>query len=229
MADATADITEQGIALTQANAGAAGDGQAAPGATPLSLSQPAPTVTGGGVASLSAQTFGLAQGGAAGGAANAANPAATGLAITMLSATARGTASAGLAAIPVTVFMRGPAVLTLGIPAPYTPADGAIARAGAPLLSWSPITGATTYDVEVSTDPTFVSGVTRFTVSESEAQHGFDFGRTFYWRVRANGLGAVSQFSTARAFVVPDFSPAPDLDHDTEGRGRLLEQFKEYA
>lgn len=207
MADATPDITEQGLTLTQADAGAAG----------------------GGVASLSARVFSLTQPGAAGGASNSASPAATVLAVTMLSAAARGGGTAGLSAIGLALSVRGPAVLTLGIPVAYTPAAGAIARNGAPLLSWSPITGAATYDIEVSTDPTFVAGVQRFTVTESEAQHGYEFGQTFYWRVRANGLGAVSQFSTARAFTVPAFSPAPDLDHDTEGRARMLEQFKEYA
>lgn len=229
MADATADITEQGATLTQADAGATGHAQAAPGASALSLSQAAPSVTGGGVASLSARVFSLTQPGVAGGASNSATLTAKALTLTQLSPVARGGASAGLSAIGLAVSIRGPAVLTLGIPVAYTPAAAAIARSGAPLLSWSPITGAATYDVEVSTDPTFVAGVTRFTVTESEAQHGYEFGKTFYWRVRANGLGAVSQFSTARAFTVPAFNPAPDLAHDAEGRGRVLEQFKEYA
>ncbi len=151
------------------------------------------------------------------------------LALTQASAIGRGTAVANPSAIGLTVFIRSTGVLTLGIPELYTPSDGGIARDAAPLLSWSTITGATTYDVEVSDDPTFAAGVARFTVSSAEAQRGYEFGKTFYWRVRANGLGAVSQFSPAQSFVVPDFSPAPDLTHDTAGRARMLEQFKEYA
>jgi hypothetical protein len=118
-------------------------------------------------------------------------------------------------------------VLTLNIPDPISPDSGYIARTGSPVVSWTPISGAVSYDVETALDAAFTMGVTRFNVTASEAQRGVEFGYTYYWRVRAIGPLGVSQFSTSRTFVVPDPTPAQDFAHDTDGRGYLLGQFKE--
>ncbi len=77
-------------------------------------------------------------------------------------------------------------------------ADGTLDAATAPTLSWLALAGASSYDIEVATDPAFANVVrtasgltaTSYTVSPALSQD-----TVYYWRVSANnvcGAGAVS-------------------------------------
>jgi hypothetical protein len=87
------------------------------------------------------------------------------------------------------------------------PADRATGISRTPILTWSPIPGAGTYDVQVSTSTAFTSNIVNLTgVSANVAQITTTLAsrRLYYWRVRAvngtsvSGWSAVRRFTTAR-------------------------------
>jgi len=91
-----------------------------------------------------------------------------------------------------------------------------------PLLEWFPMSGASSYDVEISLDSTFSSTVDTASVSypayappQSLAQRslgGVDFG-IYYWRVRKSPSGAWSETRrfqiAAQSQWLPDVSTVP--------------------
>ena len=91
------------------------------------------------------------------------------------------------------------------IPAPpvlVSPADGARNVSRSPTLTWNASSGATSYRVQVSTDPSFSTlvfdqaGITGTSVSLSGLA-----GRTVhYWHVNATGSGGTSAYSATFSF-----------------------------
>ncbi len=100
-------------------------------------------------------------------------------------------------------------------PALVSPADGATGQPTSLSLVWSRSTGASTYHLQVSTDPGFAGGfvVNDSTITDSTfVVSGLAFSTTYHWRVSArNGVGG-GPFSASRSFATQlQPPPAPVL------------------
>ncbi|MBZ0204311.1 MAG: T9SS type A sorting domain-containing protein [Ignavibacteria bacterium] len=110
--------------------------------------------------------------------------------------------TAGIADVPasnVAGFGAIPAAPTL-----VSPSDGATGVSVTPLLDWSTVTSASTYGVQVSTNPNFTAiliNQSGLTSSQYSVPGGLNNNTTYFWRATAaNGLGT-SPFSTIRFFT----------------------------
>jgi hypothetical protein len=118
-----------------------------------------------------------------------------------------------------TIFSFITAVPVPGAVTLNAPPDGALDQPNTVVLDWNSVTGASTYEVQVSTDPQFTPLFLddASLVQTSKQVSGLAVNTKYYWRVRAaNGSGAGS-FSAARSFttgsgaaVVPA-TPVPKL------------------
>ncbi|NBC16656.1 MAG: hypothetical protein GVY18_04975, partial [Bacteroidetes bacterium] len=117
------------------------------------------------------------------------------------------------------------------LPAPtlQTPADGAMDVATEPTLTWSSVTGATRYAVQVATAPGFAAGdlvVDRDDVTATSLPVGpLDNNVTYYWRARAGDADGFGDWATAFSFTTAPVSVggiAFDGDFD-EGLWELLD------
>jgi len=97
-----------------------------------------------------------------------------------------------------------------------SPSNGAIGISTSPTLSWNASSGATSYQLQVSTVPNFSttvlnqSGIT----STSYPVTGLANSTTYYWRVNATGPGGTSSWSATWSFTTqapPPPPPAPTL------------------
>ena len=88
---------------------------------------------------------------------------------------------------------------------------------------WAPVTGATTYEIVVSDDPTFK--IITFSRTTDKAMFAADeqlaYGTNYYWRVRASApTTAVTPFVTGifttEAKPVPPTTPAPPITITTQ-------------
>jgi hypothetical protein len=100
-----------------------------------------------------------------------------------------------------------PAGSILSVPNLQLPADRATGISRTPILTWTPIPGASTYDVQISTSTTFTPVTVNLTaVSANSVQISSVLAsrRLYYWRVRAvngtsvSGWSALRRFTTAR-------------------------------
>lgn len=99
----------------------------------------------------------------------------------------------------------GPPPPPPGVPAPPTlvsPADGAGGQSRTPTLTWNASTGATSYRVQVATDPSFAAvefdqaGITSTSVTTSLLA-----GKTtHFWHVNASNASGTSAFSSTFSF-----------------------------
>jgi subtilisin-like proprotein convertase family protein len=85
-------------------------------------------------------------------------------------------------------------------PSTTLPVDGSIGVSTSTNFTWSAVTGASSYDIEISTDPTFTTTLVSLNVpTNSHAGTALMAATTYYWRVRAvNNCGS-------SAFVVAAF------------------------
>ena len=124
------------------------------------------------------------------------------------------------------------------IPAPFTadtmpaaiaagrisPAPGATNVRVKPVFSWPAVEGATAYEIQIATDPTFAAGT--FVVGDSEkgeritttvwlCDTALDYDTTYFWRVRSvkvvssPEIASVSEWSPTLYFVTEPAPPAP--------------------
>ncbi len=107
------------------------------------------------------------------------------------------------------------------------PLNGTQHRLAAPVMVWTPTIEAAYYEVHVARDIDFLDRVARLDVVATQVQKGWPFGGTYYWRVRAVAGTAWSDYSEVWSFTVPPLLPATEPGHDTGGRSRLLNQFRE--
>jgi hypothetical protein len=72
-----------------------------------------------------------------------------------------------------------------------------------PYLSWQQVTNADSYELLISTDPYYLSGIVSDTViSQNTIQvNGLDYGVTYYWKVRAINSGCESAWSASHMFT----------------------------
>ncbi|MDY7224932.1 endopeptidase [Hyalangium rubrum] len=107
-------------------------------------------------------------------------------------------------------------------PAQVSPASGATGVDFAAALDWNDVTG-TTYDVQVSTDPTFgnvVASASGLSTSAWTTSPALNANTTYYWRVRsANSCGGSSAWSSGRTFTTRGCTvlAAPTLSSPANG------------
>ena len=106
----------------------------------------------------------------------------------------------------------GISAVTTNAPAPpllAAPANGATDVPTNPVLAWDASPGASSYHVQVSTDPGFATTVldrSDLTVTSLSAS-GLAANTQYFWHVNATSSGGTSTYSTARTFTTA--SPLP--------------------
>jgi hypothetical protein len=71
-----------------------------------------------------------------------------------------------------------------------------------PAFDWADVPGATSYTIQLSTEPSFASLVVSATVAPSTYAITWNLPvGTLYWRVRANGPNGPSSWSVTRSLV----------------------------
>ncbi len=112
--------------------------------------------------------------------------------------------------------------------APLAPVDGSTGVAVTPTFTWSAVAGATSYDIQVATDPAFgsiVASATGLTGASFTPGAALTDNTVYYWHVQAiNGCGTegytpVSAFQTA-GIATASFCRSPDIalpDGNTTG------------
>ncbi|MEM1179290.1 MAG: choice-of-anchor J domain-containing protein, partial [Acidobacteriota bacterium] len=100
--------------------------------------------------------------------------------------------------LTLNVFTQTPPQPTL-----TAPADGATDVGLTPALSWNAATEASTYTVEIATDPAFTNIVFQTTSTSTDATPGSSLASSteHYWRVRATNICDTSANSTVFSFV----------------------------
>ncbi|MBN1950526.1 MAG: DUF362 domain-containing protein [Bacteroidales bacterium] len=104
--------------------------------------------------------------------------------------------------------------VALGVPALLTPATGVTEQELELTLTWSAITGATGYDLQVSTDPAFASDilVDRTETGTSAVVNGLNLLTTYYWRVAATDGTITSNWTAPYSFTTYDEWSVPGFN-----------------
>jgi hypothetical protein len=109
---------------------------------------------------------------------------------------------------------------TLIAPTLIAPATGAVSQMTTLVLSWSAVASATSYALQVSTDPAFATssynqcGLT----ATSQTVTGLASSTLYYWRVNATNPGGTSTWATKSNFTTAIAAPAlPVLISPTNG------------
>lgn len=111
-------------------------------------------------------------------------------------------------------FTLGHSSVLSAVPALNSPANGATDIATAPSLTWTAVTGALDYVVEVATDAAFTNIVRTATVTTNSytPNPALSGATQYHWRVRSRNNCGASANSTARSFTtVPVFCVTPNL------------------
>jgi hypothetical protein len=106
------------------------------------------------------------------------------------------------------------------------PENGALERLGSPAFRWVPTVEAEYYEVHIALDDRFTQRVARFNTQRFDIVRGLEFGRVYYWRVRAVAGTAWSDYSEVWSFSIPELTPAPVVTHEDDGGYLLLNQFR---
>ena len=114
--------------------------------------------------------------------------------------------------VAVAIIMIG--VLVQGIyaqpnaPLLVSPSNGASGQSHSSVLTWSSVTGALSYRVQVSTDQNFGSTIFNQNDSVATAQMPGDSvaGRVYYWRTNAISAGGSSSWSGVWSFITTHFN-----------------------
>lgn len=90
-----------------------------------------------------------------------------------------------------------------GTPTLTSPVDGSAGQPLTPTLTWSTVTGAASYHVQVSTGNTFSTILIEDSTltSASKALNGLTNGTQYFWRVRAKNAGGVSGWTSPWSFT----------------------------
>ena len=112
-----------------------------------------------------------------------------------------------------TAFSFTTVVAVSGVPVNMNPANSATGVAVNPTLTWSAVTGAVTYRVQVSTASDFSTGIVvddSTLTTASKALNSLANSTVYYWHVNAKNAGGTSVWSTASSFttiVAPPGAP----------------------
>jgi hypothetical protein len=98
-------------------------------------------------------------------------------------------------------------------PVQISPAAGAVVGAEQPVFHWKPVLGARNYNLQVSSDPKFASGMLDDITTDSTAFTGdttYPPGKKLYWRVRASDENKIGlTWSLVRDFEHELPAPVP--------------------
>jgi hypothetical protein len=104
-------------------------------------------------------------------------------------------------------------VFTPGLASPtlLSPANGSTNQLLNPTLRWTSVPLATSYDLQIGTDPSFASGIavsdSLLTDTSRVVAKALDQGTLYYWRVRARNVSGAGQYSGAWSFSTGLGSP----------------------
>ncbi len=123
----------------------------------------------------------------------------------------RVTASNSNGASTTSVSSFTTAQATPPVPVLSWPSNGSSGQAVGFTFSWSGSSGATSYGLQVSTDPSFGSYVLNTSGIPTNAYtiSGLTYSSTYYWRVNASNSGGTSSWSGAWNFTTVPPTPAP--------------------
>lgn len=140
---------------------------------------------------------------------------------TSLSLTVDNSASEGINLLTLEGTAAGAADQSLGIslnvsfppsstPTLSSPADGSTSIAINPSFSWDPINGATSYDIQIATDPQFNTIIETANVAGPAHSPAASLmpSTAYYWRVRVSNACGSSGFSAPFSFVTSAVSTA---------------------
>lgn len=102
---------------------------------------------------------------------------------------------------------------SLAAPTLVAPIDGAVDQPLQPTFTWGAVPNALSYDLQVAADPAFstiVLSETGITNQDYTPTISLDLETTYYWRVKAHGGCATSDFSAPFSFTTESL-PAPTL------------------
>jgi hypothetical protein len=111
-------------------------------------------------------------------------------------------------------------VATSGAPTLVSPTDSATSQATSPTLSWSTVTGGTSYNILVSSVSNFGSTVSSQTglTTLSATVSGLANATLYYWEVSATNAGGTGSWSSVWSFTTVVSAPgAPALSSPTSG------------
>jgi Leucine-rich repeat (LRR) protein len=96
-----------------------------------------------------------------------------------------------------------PVTTTIGTPNLITPADKSLNISTSPVLTWSKVSAATSYHLQVSTDANFSSiFYIDSAISDTSRQiRGLDGNSKYYWKVRAKNSNAIGSWSQVYLFT----------------------------
>ena len=97
-----------------------------------------------------------------------------------------------------------------------TPVNGATGVSTSPTFTWSPMTGATGYTIQVSTVADFSTTVVNQTglTSPTYTASGFNLSTVYYWKVKVTNSSGTGPYSTPWSFTttnIPTVPPVPTL------------------
>jgi hypothetical protein len=113
-----------------------------------------------------------------------------------------------------TAFTFTTVVAVSGVPVNANPANSATGVAVNPTLTWSAVTGAITYRVQVSTASDFSTGIIvddSTLTNASKALSGLTNSTLYYWRVNAKNAVGASAWSTPSSFTTIVAAPSAPI------------------
>jgi hypothetical protein len=100
-------------------------------------------------------------------------------------------------------------------PAPDSPANGADLLMLDPSLSWSAVSGATGYQVQLGPDDNFLDGVQTIASATNHLElHSLARDAHYWWRVRAKVSGVFGAWSGERSFNTPSLEQVSLISPD---------------
>lgn len=109
-----------------------------------------------------------------------------------------------------------------GTPTLSSPSNGATGQSTSPTLTWYPVSGASSYHVQVSQTPSFISFVADTVVTATSAHvTGLTGTYTYYWRVNALIFGETGPWSATWRFTT---QAPPDMPVQTSPTAAALNQ-----
>jgi WD40 repeat protein len=112
----------------------------------------------------------------------------------------------------------------LAAPELLSPDDSAAGQPAGPSLIWSGVTGATSYSVQVATDPTFATEIALDSSGIADTTLSLDRlspSTLYFWRASAQGDASSSPWSVVRRFTTSGSSSAGESSFEPES-GDLL-------
>jgi choice-of-anchor B domain-containing protein len=121
------------------------------------------------------------------------------------------------------------ATTTPAAPALVSPPAGVANQPTRPSFTWSPVAGATSYDLQIAATPTFqptaiVQSATGLLTTTHTAASELASNTTYYWRVRTNSACGTGSYSAPRSFTTT--APLAGCPLGTSAQAAFTESFE---